>query len=260
MFPFAAPEPPMRQALNVVRSNLAPLGLAVALMVLSRLIAIATWDPDVKGLTVLAVVEVALMVAAHALATFVGVWSVMTGGRTRGFSTLTTAPTDRVGPFAVYSVIFNLWFLALAAVLVKLAQALVGGDNGLVLALATGVVVAMTAMLMYVQLGLLFPDIAQTGSSSIMFAMALGLSSMRRIIGGLGIPVAAIILPQAVLTELIFDNAGMTNAAAAFPGPIPIMGAILLGVLATGGAVACAVVITRIYQELIPQVSAEAWR
>ena len=260
MFPFAEPEPPLRQAVNVMRDNLGPLGLAVGLLVLSRLIAVATWDPDVKGLTTLAVVEVALTVAAHGLATFVGVWAVMTGGRARGFATLSSVPGDRVGPFAVYSVIFNLWFLALAAVLVKLTQALVGGDSQIVLALATGVVVAATAMLMYVQLGLLFPDIAQTGSSSIMFAMALGLSSMRRIIGGLGVPVAVMILPHAILTQLFFDTAGMTNAAAAFPGPSPILSTVFLAILACGGATTCAVVVARIYQELIPQVSAEAWR
>lgn len=260
MFPLATPEPPLRQTLNVIRDNQGPLALAVTFLVLSRLIAIATWDPEVKGLTITAAVEVALMVAAHGLATFVGVWAVMTGGRTRGFRALAVVPSDRIGPFAVYSVVFNLWFLALVAILVKLTQALMGTESAIALAVAIGLVVALTTLLMYVQLGLLFPDIAQTGTSSIMFTMALGLSSMRRIIGALALPIAIAILPHAVLTQLMFDASGMTDAAAAFPGLLPVLGAVFLAAMSCGGAVACAVIMTRIYQELIPQVSAEAWR
>ena len=125
MFPVVETRSPLQRMIGVVRANPGPLGLAALLVLASRISQIATYDPAVKGLTWAAVAEVALQVAAHALATLTGCLAVLSGGRPAGFRGLLALPSGRVGPFIGYAVLFNLLFLGLAAVLGRIAQVFV---------------------------------------------------------------------------------------------------------------------------------------
>lgn len=260
MFPAVETEPLTRQIAGAIRANPGPLALAVLLLLASRISQIVTYDAAVKGVTLAAVAETALIVAAHALATLTGCWAVISGGQPAGFRGFSALPPGRIGLFLGYAVVFNLWLLALTAVFVRMAHALLDGQPGLTVALVVGCVATATALVMYVQLGFLFPDIVITGQTGIIFVMALGLASARRVVAVLALPVAALLLPQAVLAALHYEPTGMARAAAAWPSVAGMVTAAVVAALGAVGALGCAVAMTVLYQDLTQRLPGGAWR
>ena len=262
MYQFAEPQGLVRQIRSTLRSNAGPLILAAGLLATGRTIEVATYDQEVKGLTIAAAVEVALLIAGNALATLVGCWAVLSGGRPAGFAGLRAVPPKRAAPFLGYAVLFYLWFLILAALLGRFAAFLMVGEgpDTSLSAAVVGLITTVTLILMYLQLGFLFPDTVQSGESSVIFAMALGFSAAGRVIAAVAPPALILILPQAVLSEILFGPAGVQRAAAIFPSLLDLGGLLILSGLGAAGAMACAVAMTRQYQALTQALPDGAWR
>ena len=77
----------LAQSFAIIRANLGPLAVAFALLVAARLIDVQS-DPAAKGLTWAALSSTTLEIAGYTLATLVGCWAVVSGGRPAGLAGL----------------------------------------------------------------------------------------------------------------------------------------------------------------------------
>jgi hypothetical protein len=234
-------DPLIGHALSVMRANTGPLGLAVVLALAAHLVSRAGHVPGETGLTWAGFAATVLHIAGFALATLVGWWSVCSGGRPAGFAALGAIEVGRILRVAGYAVLFCLLYFALAAVLSKIATSILGSETGLSAALLVAGIHAVTMLLVYVQLGFLFPDTLTTGDSGIVLALALGIATARRIFAALVLPAALLSFPQVFLDRLV-------------PGHGEIQGlvAVALAALTVAGAVTYAVAMTRLYLDISP--------
>ena len=241
MYQIDEPEPLIGQTLSVMRANAGPLGLAVVLALAAHLLWRAGQVPDETGLTASGFFATILHIAAFALATLVGGWAVCSGGRPAGFAGLRAIEVTRLARIAGYSVLFCLWYFAVAAVLSKIATVILGADSGPAAAVLVATVHAVTLVLMYVQLGFLFPDTLTTGESGIVLALALGVASARRVLVAIALPTVLLTFPAVFLDRLL-------------PGDGTLAGllGILLAVMSVAGAVMYVVAMSRLYLAISP--------
>ena len=241
MHQFEEQQPLIGETLSVIRANSGPLGLAVALALAAHLLSRAGQVPGETGLTPAGFLATLLHIAAFGLATLVGGWAISSGGRPAGFAALRMIEIVRVARIAGYSVLFCLWYFAFAAVLSKIATVILGADGGPSAALMVAAIHAVTLVLMYVQLGFLFPDTLATGESGIVLALALGVASARRVIAALGLPAALLTFPAVFLDRLIPGQ-----------GTLESLLGIVVAVMAVAGAVMYVVAMTRLYLNISP--------
>ncbi len=245
---------PLSITVDVIRGNLGPLGLAVALLLLADVHRFATLDPEFAGLTWGGVLRMVLTIAAGTLATLAGCWASFSGTRPGGFVALRAFPRERIAPFAGYAVLFYLWFFALSAIMIKLGATLIGGDMSVKSVLILAAIHTVVLIVMYLQLGIAFPDTVITGESGIILAMALGFVLARKILSAIWLPALLLTFPQAALAWLIFDAATLATLAASFPaiGVGYWLAAAALASMSTAATVFYAVALTQIFLHASP--------
>ena len=244
----------LSEGVAVIRANLGPLTVAAGLLLLADVHRFATYDPAVPGLTWGGVLRMSLVILSGGLATLVGCWAVFTGGRAGGFQALLAFPAARLLPFAGFAMLFYLWFFALSAMLVKLGAAIVGADAGLGGILILAAIHTAILIFMYLQLGFVFPDVAISGESGIILAMALGFASARKILAAIWPTALILTLPQAALAWVIFDAAALARLAETFPaiGVMDWVAAALLAAMSIAATVIYAAAMTRIFIDISP--------
>lgn len=236
----------------VIRANPAPFALAVAASFAAYLIGFADVAADPVGITWLTVAKTLLLIAAHTLATLFAAWAFTTHGRPAGLSGLAQIPPERIRPFIAYGVLFGLWTIVFTAVFSGIAGAIVPG--GIAGAIVGAGAVALALVLVYVQLGFLFPDTLHSGQSGVLIAMIMGIVSVRRMIAALVLPALLISLPLNGLTLLALNGETLQRLGAVSPLlSLPDLALTLaISAFSVVGWVMYGLAVTRTYFDILP--------
>lgn len=237
----------------LISANPGPVALAMAAVFSARLLDLADYAVDPVAITWATVLETGLQITAHIIATMTAVWAVISGGRPAGFAALGQIPAERLRGFIAYGILFGLWSIVFAAALVAIAAAIVPPD-GIAGALAGGLAAALALMLVYVQLGFLFPDTIHSGQSGVLIAMILGIANGRKVLAAVIVPALFVTLPVAAVDLLAYDPATRRELGAMAPGlpPPDLALSLVLAALTTLGWVAYGIAVTRAYLDILP--------
>lgn len=265
MVPFATETESLPGALRRTLSDYAgPLAVATLLLLTAGLIRNLSFVPGDPAITWGDVASAAIGVAGEALVIMIAGWSVLSGGQPVGFAALRVIPGARAGQILAYSVIFYLWLFVLLLVSGAVAGALAAGTAPLVEALIIGAAYAFVLVLMWLQLGFLFPDTLASGESGLILAMALGVSTGRRVFAALALPAICLTIPIVAGEALIWDGERIVRLSEGMEAMTIVdwLAEISFAALGMIETAAYMVAITQLYREMVPssQMRSGMWR